>query len=459
MDNTLTNFLQDQDLVFKLLERTTDGFFAVDEKWVVVYWNKAAASMLGKAKEDVVGKSLWDSFPDAKEQDYFRHYSKALQEQTPCDFEAYYPASDLWTKVHVNPFKNGLSVFFKNINDQKKAEQEIRLLSLIAKESLDAVSLLDLNGDITWVNNAFSKITGYALEEAVGNKHSTLLFGPKTDLADFAGMHQNFLQKLPFSGELQAYTKSKKVIWLSMFGQPMYNEDGEVDRFFLIQSNITEKKILQLELEEQQRLLTTATIKAQERERAEISRELHDNVNQVLTSIKLYTELCIDDPVQNASLMTRSVGLLQSCISEIRTLSKRLSAPSLGNIQIKDSIRELVENIAATQVFEVVLDADITTQVPISEELHLAIYRIVQEQLTNILKYANATLVTIFFDLVDNELMVKISDNGKGFRQGQKSGGIGLSNMATRAKSLGGSFSVNSSPGLGCVVIAMFPLA
>lgn len=458
MENTLTNFLQDKDLVFKLLERTTDGFFAVDENWMVTYWNSAAESMLGKTKKDVVGKSLWESFPDAKNLDYFRYYKKALQEQLPCDFEAYYPACDVWTQVHVNPFIDGLSVFFKNINNQKKAEQEIRLLSLIAKESLDAISLLDLDGNITWVNNAFCKITGYTLEESIGSKHSTLLSGPKTELADFAGMNQSFFQKVPFSSEIQVYTKTKKAIWLSMSGQPMYNEVGEVDRFFLIQSNITEKKLLQIELEEQQRLLTTATIKAQERERAEIGRELHDNVNQVLTSIKLYTELCIDDPVQNAPLMKRSVGLLQSCISEIRTLSKRLSAPSLGNIQIKDSIRELVEHVTATQVFEVVLDADITTQVSISEELHLAIYRIVQEQLTNILKYAQATLVTIFFDLVDNALMVKISDNGKGFVPSQKKGGIGLSNMATRAKSLGGTLSVNSSPGLGCVIISMFPL-
>ncbi|HZI01207.1 MAG TPA: ATP-binding protein, partial [Flavisolibacter sp.] len=94
----------------------------------------------------------------------------------------------------------------------------------------------------------------------------------------------------------------------------------------------------------------------------------------------------------------------------------------------------------------------------ISEELHLGLYRILQEHLTNITRYADASLVDVSLHLLDEHLILKVVDDGKGFDPLGKSNGIGITNMHSRAKSMHGSLKINSAPGLGCVLIATFPL-
>ena len=205
-------------------------------------------------------------------------------------------------------------------------------------------------------------------------------------------------------------------------------------------------------------MITAAVIKAQEKERAEVGQELHDNVNQVLTTVKLYTELCMSNNENSADLLKKSSELLQFCINEIRILSRQLSAPSLGQIRMKDSIKELVETIAATGKTDIKLDTKDILDLEVNEELHLAIYRILQEHLTNILKHADASLVKIIINLIDDDLFIKVTDNGRGFNVYEKKGGIGIANMMSRAESLGGRLSINSAPGLGCVLIAHFEL-
>ena len=239
----------------------------------------------------------------------------------------------------------------------------------------------------------------------------------------------------------------------------IYPSPNGITAFF---RNVTERKNieekLELEKKETQKKVTAAVIQAQEKERAQVGQELHDNVNQVLTTVKLYTELCLSGNDNCNELLKRSSHLLQACISEIRALSWQLSAPSLGKIRMIDSIKELVDAITATKRTAINLDTDGIADLEVSDELHMAIYRILQEHLTNILKHADAREVRVFIDRVDDELIMKITDDGKGFDTRNKRSGIGISNMVSRAESLGGRLSLNSAPGLGTVLIATFSL-
>jgi signal transduction histidine kinase len=149
---------------------------------------------------------------------------------------------------------------------------------------------------------------------------------------------------------------------------------------------------------------------------------------------------------------------LQECIDEIRVISKRLSAPTLGNISLTESIKELVESINVTRRVNVVYHLEGIFQKDISQELHLALYRIVQEQLNNILKYAGASYATISIVLKGKNIKLVIKDDGKGFNATKKMTGIGLRNMRTRAESLGGSFAVRTEPGKGCEIWVNIPL-
>lgn len=448
--------------VADIMERITDGFFAVDDEWRVIYWNKQAEVILGKSREEVLAHNLWDFFPEEKEGIFYQQYQRSVQEQQVVHFEAFLQSMQMWIDVSAYPSENGLSVFFKDNTEQRKVEEELRVLSRVAKQTANSVILTNADEKIVWVNEAFSRMTGYSFTEAIGNVPAVLLQGKETNALVVTYMENQKKKGESFHVELLNYKKNGNIYWSEITCEPIFDENGKVQQFFSIEIDITEKKKLQQQLEnekeEQKRKITAAVIKAQEKERAQVGQELHDNVNQVLTTVKLYTELCLGGIDKSLELMEKSVGLLNASINEIRALSKRLSAPSLGNIPLQESVKELVEAISATGRVTISLTTNIE-ELDVDTELHLAVYRILQEHLTNVLKHAAATNVEVTLTHGPANLSMVIVDNGKGFSTGDRRKGIGITNMISRADSLSGNLQLISSEGKGCTLLANFPLA
>jgi PAS domain S-box-containing protein len=436
----------------------------VNTAFVITGCNKAAEKLLEKESSEPEGKSLWAVLPGLQHSDFQQGLQEAMRQQTTLQFE-YFSATlhQQWLEVTAFPNNGSLTFFIRNINARKKAENELWKLSLIARETTNIVVLTDGQGNINWVNNAFTRITGYSQEEAFGEPLASFLNGQETDTATSLHLQQCMENGSPFRGEVLQYDRWGKKIWLEMQCQPYVDETGKVEQFFSIQTDITQRKEfeerLHQEQQQRQRTITRATIEAQERERSLVSQELHDNVNQVLTTIKLYNELCLTGLDQKNELLRKSVDLLQQSINEIRSLSKRLSAPTLGKFRLRDSVKELTDSIAATNRLQITTDLKLLDKMEVPQELHLAIYRILQEHFTNILKHSSAQEVLVSFEMVNDELVLKVRDDGKGFNTAELSGGIGIANMLTRAESLKGTLTLNSAPGLGCVLLVSFPYA
>ncbi|HYH16026.1 MAG TPA: sensor histidine kinase, partial [Flavisolibacter sp.] len=251
--------------------------------------------------------------------------------------------------------------------------------------------------------------------------------------------------------------------WLWLESKGINHLDNPFIEGIVINSrDVTDRIRLQEQLNEEQlskqREITAAVIKAQEAERSQIGLELHDNVNQILTTIKLYNEMFLSGYREDRELLKKSTHYLQECINEIRSISKRLSAPTLGNISLTDSIKELVESINLTNRLEIQYITCNLEDDAISQDLHLAIYRIVQEALNNIIKYADAKQASIEIKKTEDKLCVAIVDDGKGFDYQTKRAGIGITNMKTRADNLKGSFKIKSAVGKGCTIEICFPL-
>ena len=124
--------LKEQD---RILERITEGFFAVDQNWTVTYWNKSAEEIIGIARSEVLNQNLWDTFPEAKELTFFQEYKRAFDLQEAVSFEEYYPPHNVWLEVNAYPSEDGLSVFFRNVTTRKIQEQNLED-SLKEKETL-----------------------------------------------------------------------------------------------------------------------------------------------------------------------------------------------------------------------------------------------------------------------------------------------------------------------------------
>lgn len=221
---------------------------------------------------------------------------------------------------------------------------------------------------------------------------------------------------------------------------------GAIEKFRMERAALEERE---RQVVREQKLLTETSIRVQEREREEIGTELHDNINQVLSSAKMYLETAIDEGGGNI-LLEKGLGHLKGAMEEIRRLSHRLVAPELTKISLVQAIANLAENSRETGSLHLQYDAGNFTEERVSNEIRLALYRIVQEQFNNILKHANAENVFIILDMTSNNIFLTIRDDGRGFDSSVTRHGIGLRNIANRVKLYNGAMEVQSEPGKGC---------
>jgi len=219
-----------------------------------------------------------------------------------------------------------------------------------------------------------------------------------------------------------------------------------------------QKAAREAEAKQRHKEITEAVINAQESERALIGLELHDNINQVLTTVKLHNEMVLEGLGDPKVLLPRASRYLQDCINEIRSLSKRLSAPSLGNISLEESVNDLLDTVNVTNKVKITRHISGVNNKVLKQELHLGIYRILQEQLNNVLKHAKASELRVELESKEDTIRLLIEDNGQGFANNHKAKGIGLVNMRTRAENLNGTFELESAPGEGCRIHVVLPL-
>jgi PAS domain S-box-containing protein len=573
--------IEQNQMMAEVLEQMTSGFLTIRLDGKILYWNKHAEIISGIPRETILGKLIWDVFPGIKDTPYYSLYKELLDSAVAIHKEVRSPYLGRWMELHAYSTHKGISVFFRDIHDKKAIEEELHKHSLIVKDTANGVSIIDPEGKIVWINEAYTMLTGYTFKEVEGKKNSELLTGPGSNLTILESMkhkfqnkeswrdeilcynkdqqpvwfetsgqplidkegncHQYFiifteitqrkraeeeLQKLsliaeqtvnavaisdsertvswvnkacielsgysfdeavgkkiwelfdgpetdpeviaytqrcvernqPFQVEVLNYKKNGETYWANVSCQPLLDKQGKLQCFFSIATDITEKKKLEQELESQRNNITAAVIAAQEKVRAVVGQELHDNINQVLTTVKLYNELCRDGIGNADELLGKSVDLLQNSITEIRNLSKRLSAPTLGSIRLMETVKELVESIEATHRILINFDGSGIEGLEVSQEIHLAVYRILQEHFTNILKHADAKFVTVLFIHHHNQLQLYVKDDGKGFDLNKTRRGIGITNMISRVSSLNGKISFKTKTGSGCELQVHLPL-
>ena len=240
-------------------------------------------------------------------------------------------------------------------------------------------------------------------------------------------------------------------------GYLLRNTEGKVYRMIGAAQDITERKKLECELVDQQKAISQASINIQEKERTEISKELHDNVNQVLTTTKLYLDLATTNPELKDELIIKSSKNIISAIDEIRQLSQSLMIPSLGDLGLVDSIEDLVENINATKKITAVFLCEEIDENILNENQKLALLRIVQEALNNIVKHAEATETIIELLIKGQIINLIIKDNGKGFEPTSVKNGAGLNNIRNRVYLLNGTLTLDTQPGKGCALVVELP--
>lgn len=255
------------------------------------------------------------------------------------------------------------------------------------------------------------------------------------------------------NGEKQVY---------HIFKFPLESENG-VRLLGGVALDITKRVELEQQLAEDEarkkREIIQAIINAQEKERTELAYELHDNVNQILSSSKLMLEVAAEKPELSADFTKRGLGYLQEAINEIRKISHNLTPTSLRDISLEVAVEDVVQSINATGKLKIKYYKKIIPgNKEIAPEKQLAVLRIIQEQFNNILKHAHGSEATLSLVITEHRLFLEIQDNGQGFDIMSTKKGLGLNNMFNRVEFYQGTIKFNSSNGKGCTLFIEIPL-
>jgi len=206
--------------------------------------------------------------------------------------------------------------------------------------------------------------------------------------------------------------------------------------------------------------MTRAIIKTQEDERYEIGGELHDNVCQILATSQLSLGMLKKSvPAEALPFHEQTMEYISMASKEIRNLSHRLAPAFFKDSTLAEAFEMLLHSFNTENKYEISLFFDeAAKKYRLAQDIQLNLYRILQEQLRNIFKYANATHIEVDVILHNNDLKMRVLDNGVGFDMHAVKEGIGLANMKRRAELFSGKLIVNSSPGNGCETVLEIPL-
>ena len=302
------------------------------------------------------------------------------------------------------------------------------------------------------VNKSAIHHYGYSEEEFLSMKITDMQTAEDAEKLKKAIEKRRLEGDFPFSGSFNHLKKNGDTINVEIYSTGIVVDEKNCRSVIAI--DVTERN-------EYEHKITKAIIKTQEEERYEIGGELHDNVCQILATsmislgmIKKY----IEPKAEQWYINTKEYINMAS--DEIRNLSHRLAPAFFDDSSFEVAIEILINTFNVADAYEIDLqfDTDIKDD-DLTLEMQLNLYRIVQEQLRNILKYSKATKITLEFFVENNMLVLRLSDNGVGFITENAKSGIGLANMKRRAELFSGKFLIKSSPGNGCVMTVSIPVA
>lgn len=242
----------------------------------------------------------------------------------------------------------------------------------------------------------------------------------------------------------------------------MRDKQGAAYRLIGAMQDLTAQRALQQRLTDEQERhrneIAQTILKAEEAERKKLGEELHDNINQLLGVVKLYVQHAQVNPGMRQELLVKCSDYIGQTIEEIRHLSRSLLPPALGEHGLLNSLYQLVADIRQAKQITIDVDCEGFCENSIPAGRQLMIYRIIQEQLNNVLKHSGADQVTITLRKNDNLVTCSVEDNGTGFDVEKNKPGMGLINIRSRLEVANGHMKIRSSPGAGCMLEVAFSL-
>ncbi|MBG1239794.1 GAF domain-containing protein [Nostoc sp. NZL] len=274
--------------VANLLESITDGFFALDKKWRFTYINGQAERLLQKNQNELLGKNIWEVFPEIIDTTFHREYHRAILEQVSVEFEEFYPSLNCWLQVHAYPAKDGLSVYFQDITERRKTAEALReseeRWQLALHGNNDGIWDWNLKTNEVFFSIRWKEMLGYKDHEVSnGWDEWTKLIHPDERDWVIQAFQDHFAKKTPFYVcEYRVQCQDGSYKWILDRGQALWDALGDIVRMVGSYTDITDRKRADEELKRQNlrsQLFAEITLKI--RESLQIDEILQTTVTEV----------------------------------------------------------------------------------------------------------------------------------------------------------------------------------
>ena len=352
----------------------------------------------------------------------------------------------------------------QDITERKQAEEALRESEERYRElfenAKDAIYVHDLGGRYTSVNRAAEKLSGFSREEILG-KHFSNFVSPR----DLKHVRVNLCRKLDEENEtiydVDLVTRTGQRVPVEVSSRLVY-ENGVAVGVQGVARDITDRKRAQEAL----RIYSQRLIQAQEAEREKIARELHDQIGQILTAVRINLQ-SIQRSCQTADCvppLNESIGIVDEALGRVRELSIELRPSLLDDLGLTAALRWYVDRFAQRTgiIAEILNGFEEGGRLP--RELETACFRIAQEALTNVARHAQAASVSVQLERSRERILLTVADDGVGFdidhlrKSAPAASALGLRGMEERALAVGGHIEIDSGSGRGTHVRATFPL-
>ncbi len=458
--------------VQNILESMSEGFFALDSNWQYTAGNSVFARFLNRTLDDLINRCIWEEYPWLLNTRFQEQCLWVAEQRQPACFQEYYAQQGKTLQFSLNPFEDGILVSFMDISKHVAAQEELRKLSLVASKTTNGVIITNAEGEIEWVNEAFSTVTGYTLEEIAGQRPSQVLTTPDVDPNEITWIREQLAQGIPMRKELRGVKKNGDLIWADITISPIRDEQGQIEKHVYIHTDITERK-----LDQEQLLKATEHLYLQNQDLQQFNYIVSHNLRAPVANLMgLSSILQRIEPgsarfAQGLLNLDKSARRLDDVISDlnkilaVRTDSQSETREQVYLPQVAAEVVQSLQHLLDLNKAEVKLDLS-------DEDVLWAnrayVYSILHNLVSNAIKYKSVQrdlLIEVISVKQRNGLRLEVRDNGSGmdlekvrpklfqlykrFHSGPEGKGIGLYLVKMQVNAIGGTIDVESAPEAG----------